>query len=175
MGYIRNKNVIKLFRDFMESLDDYTKLQRTYVLEDPEYPEETEETEGPDFVGVDGINIMAIIEQIDNGSMDALTKFAEVKEYIVSINSALNDKHRYRRGWRYKYPELHPTVYGVEQEMLWVLEDLVLFLEDPLHKLFRIMMTKEKIGLAGVCRQCKLPTDIQYYISDYIGIHSKYS
>lgn len=64
----------------------------------------------------------------------------------------------------------YPDTYSAEENLIWAVEDVLSFMDMPLCELFHIVSANENIGLNGVCRQCKLPTDIEYTIRDYIGI-----
>jgi hypothetical protein len=169
MSYARDGDtIIQKFYEFIDWLAEYKNLEESY-----EFPVITDLYWILEIVLVedeDVNNIIEIVEQTHNGNMNYLKRFSEVKNYMKFIYRSLIDKHNNRRDWRYKCPELHPDVYEIEENLIWVLKDLFVFLKRPLSGIFHIITTNEKIGLSGLCSQYKLPTDIEYYICDYIGM-----
>lgn len=114
-------------------------------------------------------NISNIINRIIMGETICLREIPCIKSFLENILKKFKYEHEDRRGWRYMCPEMYGSVYEIEENIMYVLEDLLVLIQMSPFILFEIMTLSEKISLKNVCYEKKVPCDIERYISEFIG------
>jgi hypothetical protein len=113
--------------------------------------------------------ILDIVGKIIANDSTYLQHMSYIKTFIENILINLKNEHDNRRGWRYRYPELLPNIYDIEEDIMCAIKNLLEFMKMSPFDLFEMRTTCEKVSLRNVCFENRLPYDIERFTSGFIG------
>ena len=113
--------------------------------------------------------ILNIIDKILKNESTYLQYISYIKTYITNILNKVKTAHDDIRGWRYRFPEMCPEIYIVEEDIMLTLKNLLELMKMSPFELFEMMKSCEKISLRNICFENKIPYDIERFTSGFIG------